>query len=608
MDTIGNNIRLTLFGASHAPEVGFVLTGVPAGTRLDMDAIRFDLERRSAKNHAFATPRHEADDFTVHSGIQGGVTDGLPIRVTFPNRAHDRSEYKPVARPSHADLCAFLRSGGREDISGGGKYSGRMTLPLTFAGSICRGILRTRGIEIASHVSFMGGVHDADLDPMMEKAPKLDPFFPLVDPSVRDEMERLLEKARAEGDTLACGAECAVTGLPTGLGEPLFDGLEGVLSKYLFMIPGLRAVEFGNILAFGSEMNDQFTDGGRTLTNNSGGVNGGMANGMPLIFRCKFRPVPSIAKPQTGYDLIGEKPVPLIIAGRHDTCILPRGLAAVEAAAALALLDLLLENDARREGPGLDGLRRGLDRVDAELMRLFAERTELSKRIGEEKRIAGRAIEDAAREKEVIATRTAHLPRTLTAAGEGLMRLLMDESKRTQRAGMNLYLIGMPDCGKTRTGRKLKTLLRLPLADTDKLIMERTGLSIDEIFARLGEGAFREMETTALRSIIAHGGLIVATGGGLPVSGDNAALMKNSGFTVFLDRRLEALHGQDTVNRPLLSADSRAETDARIDRLYAERHEKYAACADLMLDPDADGAAERIAQAYMRFIETGDRP
>lgn len=344
MDTIGKNVILTLTGASHAPEVGCELRGVPAGFALDMDAIRFDIERRSARNYASATPRHEADEPHIISGIKGGVTDGGPIRVSFPNRSHDRSEYGAAARPSHADLCAWVKSGGREDISGGGRYSGRMTLPLTFAGSVCRQVLRSRGIEVFSHVSSIGGVKDGSFDPMMNKAPRMDPFFPLTDPSKREAMEAALARAREEGDTLSCGAECAVLGLPVGLGEPLFDGVESTLSRYLFMIPGLRGVDFCESgYVYGSEMNDQFTEGGRTVTNSSFGINGGMANGMPLLFRCRFRPVPSIAKPQTGYDLIEKKPVPLTIRGRHDTAILPRGLAAVEAAVCIALLDLMIE-------------------------------------------------------------------------------------------------------------------------------------------------------------------------------------------------------------------------------------------------------------------------
>lgn len=341
MNTVGNNVKLTLFGASHAPAMGFVLEGVGAGHRLDEDALLLDIERRSPRRHADATPRRETDEPHIESGFTNGVTDGSPIKMVFYNRAYDRSEYKPVARPSHADYAAFMKSGGEEDISGGGRYSGRMTLPLTAAGSVCRGILKERGIIVASHVLRMGDIQDAPFDPVMTELPKLDPFFPLVDPLRRAAMEKLISITRERGDTLSCEAECAVLGLPTGLGEPLFDGVESTLSRLLFMIPGLRGVEFGERRAFGSEMNDQFTEGGRTATNHSGGVNGGMANGMPLVFRAWLRPVPSIALPQTGFDLTLKKPVPLEIKGRHDTAILPRGLAAVEAAASIGILDLM---------------------------------------------------------------------------------------------------------------------------------------------------------------------------------------------------------------------------------------------------------------------------
>ncbi len=605
MDTIGNNVILTLTGASHAESVGLELYGIPAGVNLDMEAIRLELARRSAVNYSFATPRHEADEPVILAGIAEGVTDGGPIIVKFLNKAHDRSEYRPVARPSHADYCAFTKSGGNEDISGGGKYSGRMTLPLTFAGAVCRQMLGERGIEVFSHVLEIGDICDARFDPMMNEPPALDPFFPLVDASKRAAMEKLLSDTRSKGDTLSCGAECAVLGLPVGLGEPLFDGLEGTLSKYLFMIPGLRSAKFGDIREYGSEMNDQFSEGGRTLTNNSHGINGGMANGMPLVFRCRFRPVPSIEKPQTGFDLIEKKPVPLTISGRHDTCILPRGLAAVEAAACIAILDLIMEDDKRGDSlcdqGGLGPLRLKLDSIDERLMRLYSERMEVSKRIGAYKRENGMEIFDPEREKEVIETRAARLPEELRAGGERLMRSLIEESKRVQRKGLNLYLIGMPDCGKTRTGKKLVPMLGMPLADTDRMIAEHEGESIDAIFKESGEEHFRNIEAAALRACAARGGLIVATGGGMPIWGNNSDIMKTSGFTVFLDRRLSALHGQRIKDRPLICAATREETDRKIDRLYHERREKYLSSADLVLDPDEPGAVERIAEEFSKL-------
>ena len=347
MEHFENGFSLTLTGASHAPEVGFALRGIPAGEKVDLDLLKRDIIRRSAASFENATPRREADGFTVVSGIAGGVTTGETIRFTFENRAYDRSEYRLVARPSHADLCAFVRSGGTEDISGGGRYSGRMTLPLVAAGGVCRQILARRGMEVFAHVAAIGELRDAPFDPMMEQKPVMDELFPLVSPSKRKWMEELISVTRAAGDTLSSEAECAVLGAPVGLGEPLFGGVEATLSKYLFAIPGLRSAEFAERRPLGSDMNDQFTEGGRTKTNNSRGINGGMANGMPIIFRAWFRPVPSISLPQTGFDLIEKKPVPLMITGRHDTAILPRGLVAVEAAACLAMLEMLFEYDKR---------------------------------------------------------------------------------------------------------------------------------------------------------------------------------------------------------------------------------------------------------------------
>lgn len=251
----------------------------------------------------------------------------------------------------------------------------------------------------------------------------------------------------------------------------------------------------------------------------------------------------------------------------------------------------------------IESLRKTLDRIDSELMRLYDERMELSKKIGEYKRAQSLPVEDVLREAEVLASRTAQLNEENRAGGESLVRLLMEESKRTQRRGMNLYLIGMPDCGKTRMGKALSLTLKLPLADTDKLIVERTGQSIDELFAELGEEGFRLIEAALLQSIAQRGGMIVATGGGMPIWGDNARMMRYSGVTVFLDRKLEKLHGQRTKGRPLIAADTPEEVNANIDRLYHERHEKYVECADLTLDPDEEGAAERIAGFYKKWTE-----
>lgn len=251
----------------------------------------------------------------------------------------------------------------------------------------------------------------------------------------------------------------------------------------------------------------------------------------------------------------------------------------------------------------IDEIRKEIDSADAELMRLFARRMEISERIGRWKRANAKPAFDPEREAEVAASRIALIPEKYRENGEAFIRLLMEESKRVQRRGMDLYLIGMPDSGKTRMGRSLAETMKMPLVDTDKLIMERTGMSIDAIFATLGEERFRSFERQALRSAAERGGLVVATGGGMPMDPENAELMRHSGFCVFLDRDIERLVGQSTVNRPLLAASTKEESEMKLRTLYSERREKYLALADMTVDPDSDGAAERVINAFENAVK-----
>lgn len=243
----------------------------------------------------------------------------------------------------------------------------------------------------------------------------------------------------------------------------------------------------------------------------------------------------------------------------------------------------------------LKELRTMLDETDAEILRLFSERMQISERIGRVKRAQSLPIEDPDREREVLGTRLKQVPDGEREGAGRLIGLLMDESKKVQRRGFNLYLIGMPDCGKTRMAKKLHAITGMPTADTDKLIMQTVGKTIDEIFETAGEEGFRQIEASVLRMVAAKGGMTVALGGGTPLYGDNAKVMKCSGITVFLDRKPEKLLGQSVVNRPLLRGATREETDERIMKQYGARHERYLACADLALDPDDEDAAERIA-------------
>ena len=251
----------------------------------------------------------------------------------------------------------------------------------------------------------------------------------------------------------------------------------------------------------------------------------------------------------------------------------------------------------------LEELREQLDSTDKEIMRLFSERMDISKEIGAVKRVSGRPLTDPSREEKVVSSRLEWLPGEYGAPGERLVRLLIGESKRVQSHGLNLYLIGMPDCGKTRMGKKLKALSGLPLADTDKVIMRTTGKTVDELFDSMGEEGFRRIEAAVLVSVAGRGGMIAALGGGTPLFGNNAEIIKSSGAVVFLDRKLEKLRGQNIANRPLLRGGSKEEIDRNIDRLYEKRHGRYLELADLVIDPDEDGADEKILTFYRNRIE-----
>jgi len=351
MNTWGNRIRLTLFGTSHGAALGCVLDGIRPGLKLDFDAIDKEVSRRAPRTDGASTARKEPDHYELLSGVLNGFTDGTPICAVFKNAdAHSEEyPYPQIPRPSHADYAAYKKYNGFNDPRGGGMFSGRMTLPIVFAGAVARQYLIEKGVTVKAHVLMIGGVSDENFDPVhvdAEQLETLDPFFPLLNKTAREKMEYALTLARKENDSLGCAAECAAVGLYAGLGEPFFQSLESSIASLLFSVPAVKAVEFGAGFAFakakGSEVNDGFCiENGavKTLTNYSGGINGGITNGMPLIVRAAFRPVPTIARVQQSVNLKTMETETLRYVGRHDACILPRGLIAVEAAVCLALLD-----------------------------------------------------------------------------------------------------------------------------------------------------------------------------------------------------------------------------------------------------------------------------
>lgn len=323
-------MNYTIFGESHGPAIGVTLTGVPAGLELDMDFIRSELARRRPGQNALSTARNEADEPEILSGVFEGKTTGTPLCAVIRNsdtRSKDYSQLKICPRPSHGDYAGSVRYEGCNDYRGGGHFSGRLTAPLVFAGAVAKLILRTRGVEVAAHISMVGGVEDP----------------------TPEQVEEVVLSAKAEGDSVGGAIACAVTGLPAGYGAPDFGcNVEGIFSQYLFAVPAVKAVAFGAGFGFahmrGSQANDPFyMDNGtvKTRTNHAGGVNGGITNGMPVTFEVAIRPTPSISQEQDTVNLETGENTKLVINGRHDPCIVHRAVPVIEAAAALAACDVL---------------------------------------------------------------------------------------------------------------------------------------------------------------------------------------------------------------------------------------------------------------------------
>ena len=348
MSQYGEHLHLTIFGQSHAPAIGMTLEGLPAGEAIDMTALQAFLNRRAPGRNEWSTPRKEADAPEFLSGLVENVTCGAPLTAIIRNtntRSGDYANLASVPRPGHADYTAYVKYGGHADFAGGGAFSGRLTAPLCIAGGICLQLLKKQGIEVISRIAAIGQVTDSS--PLT--ASTADKPFPVVDDAAGEAMQAAIAAAKADGDSVGGIVECAVLGLPAGLGGPLFDSMEGRIARIIFGIPAVKGIEFGAGFASaglrGSENNDPFTleDGQmKTLTNHCGGILGGITDGMPLTFRAAFKPTPSIAKEQQSVNLKTLSPEALRVVGRHDPCIVPRAVPCVEAAAAIAVYDALL--------------------------------------------------------------------------------------------------------------------------------------------------------------------------------------------------------------------------------------------------------------------------
>lgn len=353
---IGDKIKLSIFGESHGEAIGCVIDGLPAGIKIDMNAVYKDMQRRAPGKDKTATPRLEKDIPHILSGMLDNVTTGAPLAVVIENtntKSGDYSNLMTVPRPSHSDYPAYVKYGGNNDIRGGGHFSGRLTAPLVFAGSVAKQILSKMGVTIGAHIKQIGSVCDAVSD--LNKTDKflLDALssstFSLIDETKEQAMRDEIEKARLSLDSVGGIIECFAVGLPVGLGGNMFDTVEGKLASILFGVPAVKGVEFGIGFGFAdkraSEVNDQYEiKNGRvaTLSNNNGGVLGGMTDGAPLSVSVAIKPTPSIAKKQKSVNLLTMENAELEIHGRHDPCIVVRAVPVIECAVALGLLDLMM--------------------------------------------------------------------------------------------------------------------------------------------------------------------------------------------------------------------------------------------------------------------------
>lgn len=352
--TYGENLKLSIFGQSHGPAIGMTLDGIPAGLPVDIEKLQEFLNRRAPGQNDWSSPRKEEDKPEFLGGILDGYTCGAPIAAVIYNhntRSGDYENLKNCPRPGHADYTAQIKYGGFQDAAGGGHFSGRLTAPLCIAGGLCKQWLEELGIQIGAHILAIGECGDYYFDPMDPEIESIGEAFPVLNPEAGIAMREYIAQAKAAADSVGGIIECAVTGLPAGIGEPMFGGVESRIAQILYGIPAVKGVEFG--IGFdcacvpGSQSNDDFAilDGKIvTATNNAGGILGGITNGMPVLFSVAIKATPSIGCRQNSVWMNAMEETPLEITGRHDPCIVPRAVPVVEAAAAIAIYDMILGN------------------------------------------------------------------------------------------------------------------------------------------------------------------------------------------------------------------------------------------------------------------------
>jgi len=352
--TWGTNIEITIFGESHGQGIGIVIGNLPAGVELDMEDIQKNMKRRAPGQNKMSTPRQEKDEVHIMSGVIDNVTTGAPLCAIIYNSDQHSKDYsllKECMRPGHSDYPAYIKYKGFHDVRGGGHFSGRLTAPLVFAGSVAKQILRQKGVVIGAHIQSIKDVYDESFDVNITEqkiAQMLQQQYPTLNQEMFKQMQEVIEEARMHQDSVGGTIECAILNVPAGLGHPFFDSIESHLSSLLFSIPAVKSVSFGLgekiTHLYGHEANDSYYYDGdvvRTRTNNNGGILGGISNGMPIVFRVGIKPTPSISQLQQTINVKTKENTELEIKGRHDPCIVPRAVVVVESMAALGILDMM---------------------------------------------------------------------------------------------------------------------------------------------------------------------------------------------------------------------------------------------------------------------------
>ena len=350
----GENLKLSIFGQSHGPAIGMTLDGIPAGLPVSEEILQLFLARRAPGNNRWSTTRKEADKPVFLSGIVDGYTCGAPITAVIHNQNAQSQAYRQVQdcpRPGHADYTADVKYGGYQDASGGGHFSGRLTAPLCIAGGLCLQWLEQMGIRVGAHIAQIGPHQDLSFDPLAPQLAQVRSAFPTLSEDAALSMQNFIAETKAAGDSIGGAIECAVTGLPAGIGEPIFGGVESRIAQIIYGIPSVKALSFGLgeacKTAYGSRCNDPFCwKNGEVMlrSNNCGGILGGITAGSPVLFSVTVKPTPSIAKMQDTVNLSTGAPATISVTGRHDPCIVPRAVPVVEAAAAIAVYDMILGN------------------------------------------------------------------------------------------------------------------------------------------------------------------------------------------------------------------------------------------------------------------------